>query len=229
MEPISKAKSLEDKIVALIVDRLDTGDKLPTEKQMIDEFKVSRTALREMLSIFEASGIITTRQGSGRYVKMPDVGAQIVDSWSIMLKAKPTKLLELAELRAILEVHSLPQVLQRINMEQLQQMNVQVINMKEKAVLGEAFVQEDREFHRILAESTGNALLEQLLVAFWDLYENSKMETQHENLKEVAAQHEEILDALTKQDIDRLTMLMEEQFKDSRYRIMVSLMNLGLN
>ena len=225
MESGTVSNNLEEKLVTLIVDRLESGEKLPTEKQMVKDFGVSRTALREVLSIFEASGIVTTRQGSGRYVKMPDVGAQIVDAWSIMLRAKPSMLLELLEIRSILEINSLEQAMQRANMAQLQLLNNQVVIMKEKAEKNEDFVREDREFHRILFCSTGNILLEQLLTAFWDLYETSKIETRHSNLREVAWQHEKMLEAFTRQDLITLSQLMKEQFIDARFRIMVSLMN----
>jgi DNA-binding FadR family transcriptional regulator len=96
--------------------------------------------------------------------------------------------------------------------------------MKEKAARNEEFVQQDRQFHRILYYSTGNVLLEQLLGAFWDLYTQSPVEPHHRDLKEVAEQHEKILDAFARHDLDLLLQLMREQFADARYRIVVSLM-----
>lgn len=222
---IEEAKTLKEKVALLIVERMESGEKMPTEKEMVKQFGVSRTALREVLSIFEASGIITSLQGSGRYVQAPNFGAQIVDTWSILLWARPAMLLELLEVRSILEVNSLAQAMTGITMEQLQLLNIQVSKMKEKASLGKSFASNDREFHRILYTSTNNSLLEQLLTTFWDLYEAAKVETVHGQLGTLAQQHEDILKAFAKQDLEMVTSLMKEQFTDARYRIVVALMN----
>lgn len=218
-------RNLEEKITELISERLDSGGKLPTEKQMVEDFGVSRAALRETLSIFEASGVITTLQGSGRYVQMPNVSAQLADTWAILLRAKPQILTELLEIRALLEINSLPKAVERVTINQLQDLGQQAATMKDKASRNEEFVEEDRKFHRILFDATGNLLLEQLMTAFWDLYVKSKVEPRHDDLMEVADQHRKILDALAKHDLPLLTKLMTEQFADARYRIVVSLMN----
>lgn len=222
---LHEAKTLNEKIALLIVERMESGEKMPTEKEMAQRFNVSRTSLREVLSVFQASGIITSLQGSGRYVQMPNLGTQFMDAWSILLWAKPTMLLELLEIRSILEIYSLPQAMQKSNMDQLQQLHVQVSAMKEKASQGNPFVSNDREFHRILFSSTNNSLLEQLLTTFWDLYEAAKVGTYHEKLMTVAIQHEEILNAFAKQDIEQVSAYMKEQFTDARYRIIMSLLN----
>lgn len=225
MEQNTDARRLEEKIIELISERLDSGGKLPTEKQMVEEFGVSRPALREVLSIFEASGVITTLQGSGRYVKMPNVSAQLADTWAILIRAKPQILTELLEIRAILEISALAKVVERVTVSQLQELGQQVAAMKDKASRNEDFVAEDRQFHRILFDATGNELLEQLMSAFWDLYAKSSVEPQHDDLAEVAEHHRKMLDALTKRDLGLLTQLMKEQFADARYRIVVSLIN----
>jgi len=220
------AKTLKEKVALLIVEKMEAGEKMPTEKEMVKQFGVSRTALREVLSVFEASGIITSLQGSGRYVQSPNLGAHIVDTWSILLWAKPTMLLELLEVRSILEIHSLKQAMTGITVSQLQLLNTQVAQMKEKASAGKPFATNDREFHRILFSSTNNSLLEQLLITFWDLYEIANIETGHGQLITLAQQHEDILNAFAKQDLQLVASLMKEQFTDARYRIVVALMNM---
>ena len=64
---------------------------------------VSYTHL-DSLSVYEANGLLVSQQGSGRYVKKPDLGAQITASWSLYIKAKPTLLLDLLDIRAMLDI-----------------------------------------------------------------------------------------------------------------------------
>lgn len=222
---LPQSNTLEDKINGIIIECLKTGEKLPPETKLSKELGVSRTALRESLSFFEASGIIVSKQGSGRYVQMPDVSAQIVDTWGILLKAKPDMLLDFLEIRSMLEINSLGKAIERADVSQLQYMGIQVKQMKKKAAKGEAFVHEDREFHKTLFQSTGNLMLEQLLTAFWNLFEKSELNKQHSDLVQVAEQHEKMLEAFTRKDLALLEDLMKEQFADARYRIAISLIS----
>ncbi|MCI8506220.1 MAG: FadR family transcriptional regulator [Lachnospiraceae bacterium] len=222
----TNAETLKEGIVELIIKHLKSGEKLPSEKEMMQAFNVSRTSLREVLSAYEANGILESRQGSGYYVQTPNISKQILNTWSILLHATPNLFLDLLEIRRILEIHSLPRAIERIRTEQLQHLSQQVEAMKAKAQRGEAFVAEDRQFHRILFESTNNVFLEQLLTTFWDLFEQFEVYKQHDNLIEVAGQHEKILKAFAKQDLSLLDELFQEQFNDSRYQVMKSLLNL---
>jgi len=71
-------QSLQERVASIVTQCLRTGEKLPTERQMVLDLGVSRTILREALSAFEANGMITSQQGSGRYVQIPDIGMSIL-------------------------------------------------------------------------------------------------------------------------------------------------------
>jgi len=217
--PEKSANSLEERILEKIVRSLKSGEKLPSEKQLAAEFGVSRTMIREAFSAFEASGVVVALQGSGRYAQMPDVSGQIADGWTILIRAKPELLLELLEIRVVLELGFLPKAIDRLDLEKTRELRRLVEAMLEKSSRGEAFVHEDREFHRILLSSAGNVLLEQLLKAFWDLYEQSNIVRNHPNLQTVARTHQEILEAVVKKNVERATELMKQQFMDVRYHI----------
>lgn len=211
--------TVEDRLLSIISDHVKTGERLPTEKQMVEELGISRATLREMLSQYESVGLLQAQRGSGRYAKMPNVITPIVNTWKIALHANPSMLLELLEIRRLLEIGSLPKAVNIVTGEQLQYLNMMVQQMLELAERNESFVHQDREFHRTMFISTGNSLLEQMLTAFWDLFEAADFNKKHDNLMLVAVQHEKILVAFSKQQLDELTLLMNEQFTDARYRI----------
>ncbi|MBM4351129.1 MAG: FadR family transcriptional regulator [Deltaproteobacteria bacterium] len=56
--------------LSIISGQFKPGEKLPSERDLSDQFQVSRVAIREALRTLENSGFITTRQGStgGAYV-----------------------------------------------------------------------------------------------------------------------------------------------------------------
>ena len=65
----SPALNLVDGFVGRIRDgRLAVGGKLPTETGIMAEFGVSRTVVREAISMLQAAGLVETRHGIGTFV-----------------------------------------------------------------------------------------------------------------------------------------------------------------
>ena len=60
---------------AIFQKRIKTGDKLPSERQMMEQFQTSRVTVREALKTLEHSGILEIKRGiqGGAFVRDPDV------------------------------------------------------------------------------------------------------------------------------------------------------------
>jgi DNA-binding transcriptional regulator YhcF (GntR family) len=54
--------------------RLRAGDRLPTEQELIAQFQVSRTVVREAMAALRTEGLIVSRQGAGVFVSDGTVG-----------------------------------------------------------------------------------------------------------------------------------------------------------
>ena len=52
------------------------GQRMPTERQLADEFACAVGTISGVLSILEADGLVTRVQGSGTFVKRPPAGAE---------------------------------------------------------------------------------------------------------------------------------------------------------
>jgi GntR family transcriptional regulator, transcriptional repressor for pyruvate dehydrogenase complex len=64
--PLKTAEAFARDLVRDIVNKgLRTGDKLPSEAVMLEEFGLSRESLREGLRLLEVQGLITIRRGPG--------------------------------------------------------------------------------------------------------------------------------------------------------------------
>lgn len=65
----SVVSQLREGILEVIAERgLKAGDKLPSEEQMTEAFRVSRPALREALKLLEQDGVIRVEHGKGRFL-----------------------------------------------------------------------------------------------------------------------------------------------------------------
>ena len=97
-------------------------------------------------------------------------------------------------------------------------------SMKDKAARGEEFLPEDREFHLLLMQTTGNDLAVQLTGAFWDVHAIAAhaLEPVQEPVPELtttAHAHIKIVEALEQGDAALLQMAIEEHYQPIRDRI----------
>jgi Transcriptional regulators len=83
-------------------DKLNYGDKLPVEKRLAEMFGVSRTTIREALSVLTAEGWVSAKRGDGTYVERIRNQAP-VEPLTTSLNNQDSALLDIMEFRRILE------------------------------------------------------------------------------------------------------------------------------
>ena len=98
-------QSLTSMLIEAVTERIHSGqykrgDQLPTEKDMIEEFGVSRTVVREAISNLKASGLVSTRQGKGAFVLDEGVRSFRISEDKLALAEE---LLEALEVRIAIE------------------------------------------------------------------------------------------------------------------------------
>jgi GntR family transcriptional regulator, transcriptional repressor for pyruvate dehydrogenase complex len=89
---------------SILVGHFQPGDKLPSERELVEEFQVSRVAIREALRTLENSGFITTRQGvnGGTYVTELTFG-YIYNAFLDLFLADKISIPELYRVRLLIE------------------------------------------------------------------------------------------------------------------------------
>jgi DNA-binding FadR family transcriptional regulator len=106
--PIRPTRASSDVIVqirrAILSGQYRPGDRLPTEREMAQQFGVSRVTVRDALRALEANGLIRVKVGGqgGPYVSEPDISL-LSDSIGTHLHLRGTTFEELAEARQALE------------------------------------------------------------------------------------------------------------------------------
>ena len=88
IEPVKSTRIYEEivrQVKRLIAEgKLKSGDRLPPERDLVEEFMVSRTAVREALRALEGSGLIDVRAGEGAFVR--DVSVEsLVESLALVI------------------------------------------------------------------------------------------------------------------------------------------------
>jgi GntR family transcriptional repressor for pyruvate dehydrogenase complex len=152
------SKQVLESIVQLLSSgQLKPGDKLPTEMELMDILEVSRPVLREALSSLESLGIITrkTREGTFFNHKISS------HPFSVMLALAHDNVQALVEARMALELGLITIAAEKISDEELVRLKktIDVIANSKDKNYGEA----DMEFHRIIALSANNPIVEGMI------------------------------------------------------------------
>ncbi len=136
--------------------RLKPGDKLPTEPELVAQFAVSRTVVREAVSRLKSIGLVDSRQGSGVYVLEAAIPPLSFDaSYAVSKEA----VVQMVELRRALEAEVAGLAAQRSTPADVRQIR-RAIAALDKAVQGGGDgVQEDVAFHRTIANAARNPYL----------------------------------------------------------------------
>lgn len=169
-EKVNLSHIVGERIKSYILENnMITGDRLPTEKQLIETLGVSRTVVREALKLLEMLGIIRIRVGNGIYVDMVSL-KPLLEHMSFRWKQNEQKMKELLETRRILELGAVEMAVRRYDLEAIAEMEVWNEAMAETIRQGKPPYEEDLQFHRALFKATGNVTYFELSEVLTDFF-----------------------------------------------------------
>ena len=155
---------------SILLGHFKSGERLPTERDLAEEFQVSRVAIREALRNLENSGFISTRQGAtgGAFVTELTFD-HLARSFLNLFLAEKISLPEFYKVRLLIEPEMARLAAARITPEYAQRLK-EALEEEERPIhsLEEDF---DRKtaVHFILAEMCGNRFFEALVRSLMEL------------------------------------------------------------
>ena len=163
--PIQSVRVFEqvaEQIEKRILDgELRNGDRLPPERDLAEQFHVSRTAVREAMKILAQKGLIEMRPGRGTIV-IDGAHEAMQHSIGLVMKLKLGEVGgsdNLVEVREILETEIAALAAARATEKEIAVMREAVRVMDESLNDADAFIAADNNFHEALAQATQNTLI----------------------------------------------------------------------
>lgn len=187
------------------------GQRLPTERELVDRLEVSRTVVREALNLLEARGVIKIEHGRGAVVGS-DGGKALRDTLGYMLRVSPSSLGKLVEIRKILEVEIAGFAAERRSEEDLEAMRSSIEVMSRRLGEPAGRVDADVDFHAKLARATYNEVLLTMLEPITDLLRRSRevSTARPGSAKRALQEHEKILERVEASDAEGAREQMRE-------------------
>jgi DNA-binding FadR family transcriptional regulator len=215
---------LSDQVVeqiqaAIFARQWKPGDKLPSEKELAEQFGTSRATIREAIRVLELAGLLRTRPGfnGGPFVVEPTYQL-IGNSLRSLLRMNKFDLTELFDVRLVIEPRVAELAASHATEEDLQAL---ADNLEEEAALvrsgHEASVRHTR-FHFLLARASQSNLLAILISAILDLMTtfDASHPTTVAGSARVVADHRRVLEALRARDPERARALMQQHLAATR-------------
>jgi GntR family transcriptional repressor for pyruvate dehydrogenase complex len=147
------------------------GDRLPPERQLTEQLGVSRTVVREALSVLEALGLVSANRRSGRVMHPPTMSS-FLRTIALVYFANAATYRELFEARKHLESAIIRLTAERRTPGDLRRIQAPLDVLVSSRDLQE-IVQTDIAFHFELARASHNEFFSSLLELISDLLGNN--------------------------------------------------------
>jgi GntR family transcriptional regulator, transcriptional repressor for pyruvate dehydrogenase complex len=187
---------------AILDGRLSAGERLPSERDLVEMFKTSRGTLREALRVLEQKGLIEIRLGvsGGAIVKGVNTD-QISESLALLLRSRQVSLDHLAEFREGVEGHVAALAAERATEADLEILREFLEEARKycghPTTCRDDFIRVDKQFHMALARSTSNSVYSFILQTvhdnihrYYDQYlamHESELQENYEDLRSMLA------------------------------------------
>lgn len=190
---------------AILNHALET-ERIYSQDDLCNTLQISRTPVREALLELQNEGYVNFLRGRG--VIIPELtGPKAKAVYEMRLYEEPIA----ARLAA-----------ERISEEQISQLHRLIEDLKVEGLTSSAYYRNNRDFHALIYEASGNYLLSKFLEDVMDLYMFSDAVLNFSEDTDwrypVIIEHKEILDALEKHDPDRAAETMQKHVRVSLER-----------
>ncbi|GAM74543.1 uxu operon transcriptional regulator [Vibrio ishigakensis] len=157
------------------------GDRLPTEREIGEQYGVSRTVIREAIIMLELEGLVEVRKGSGVYLIAKPGDTQSLlhespdDAKGFVSLEEDIGPFEMLQGRQLIESNIAEFAAINITKAEIFEMR-KVLNEEKKLVeAGEPSDEQDKAFHTLIANATKNTLLIEISSGMWERRAESKM------------------------------------------------------
>lgn len=225
-----KPRNLAQSVVAYISDniragRIKPGDKLPTESEIMRTLGISRTVVREALSHMQAAGMVETRHGIGTFVLQPSPSQGLgIDPNTVVTMRD---VLAILELRISLETEAAGLAANRRTDAQLHTLRLALDTLHANAKHGVDTVEADMAFHLAIALASDNRYFHDILCQLGiNIIPRSRLNSAKlaqadpgAYLERVIREHEDIFNAIARQDPESARAAMRTHLSNSRERL----------
>lgn len=200
----------------LIVDgTFKPGDRLPPERELAERFAVGRSSVRDAIRTLELVGLVVPRQGEGTVVADVSPDAVVTPLASVLLR-KRELIAELLDIRKMIEPALAARAAVRASDEEIARLEDVLRRQRERMLRGESTVEEDSEFHYVIALAAKNGVVRSVLDVLMGLLRETRalsLQTRGRPRRSLAG-HQRVLDAIKRRDPEGAERAVREHVEE---------------
>ncbi|WP_099157005.1 FadR/GntR family transcriptional regulator [Virgibacillus ndiopensis] len=228
LKPIKKRKRVYQDIIeqiktAIEEEEIKPGEKLPSERYLAETLGVSRTSVKEAITVLESTDVITVRPGVGMFLNMESQKG-LLNKLSQIIADKRSGFKDLFELRQAIEVDAAYYAASRITEEQKEKLTNVYKNLKGNKKQVEFATEEDYQFHYTIVEIADNHVMLEVMNLMADRILQGLKESKESSIKsdvltnEVMKEHENIFLAIMNNNPEEAKRTMWEHHQGIKQR-----------
>lgn len=203
-EAITKIKDM------IISGELSAGDRLPPEKELSEKLGLSRSSLREAVKALEIIRVLDVRRGDGTYVTSLEPQL-LTEAMSFIVDLhQDESILNIFEVRRILEPAAAAMAAGRITPEQIAALRATMEDIDNETSV-EQLVEHDLIFHSLITAAAKNSYLASVLDALSSSTVRARIWrglTQEKAVDRTLSEHTAIIEALERGDAELVKSLL---------------------
>lgn len=161
LNPINRppvVNEIVEQLVGFILNEgLKPGDKLPTERELIERLGIGRTTLREAIKTLSAVGVLEVKRGSGTFVSDGNMSILVKPiAWGLLMSQDGID--HVIEARGVLEVTLAGWAAERATDAEIAEIGRILGKLEASQFDLEAYVRSDLAFHVAIARAAHNPM-----------------------------------------------------------------------
>jgi GntR family transcriptional repressor for pyruvate dehydrogenase complex len=195
---------------------LAPGARLPAEREMAFNLKVSRGSLRQALKMMEVMGVVSQRVGDGTYLNgaAPSI---LSEPMEFLILLEGISFEELMGARLIVEPELAARAAERATPERIADLSHSLTRMRAGEIHHEEFIEEDLRFHRTIFQMADNRVCSLMFSIVHELLHNlMELTSQMVDLEHTARLHNRIYTAIRRRDPEEARVRMLAHLTDAR-------------
>lgn len=220
LRPIKKNNIYEDVILHLkdyiVANKLNPGDRLPTEAELAESFNVSRLTVREAMKVLESQGVVQSKTRDGTRLRELTM-KPAADHLRFLLDVEQVPVQEIAVARRVTECGMMPVIVANATPEDFKRIEEAVDLLQRTLDEGRLVDTFDAEsqFHCALLKATRNRAIESFGVMLQEFFQYMQRRNaiQPELEQSSVDEHRAIYEALVARDADKATDLMRKHLQ----------------
>lgn len=207
---------------ALASGELKPGQRLPSERELVSQFEVSRSSVREALRVLESNGVVRSRPGDPNGPEVLPFSTTGLRKQMVRLaRIDEVSLAELVSFRMILDGSANRLAARLRSPEQLAEMETAIERMRGAIDVGyEEFSDGDVAFHEAIARASRNAMIQvcnnvvRSVVLSLISDKISRSRNRRATMLESLSRHADVLDAIRAGDGDAAAQAARQNLYD---------------